>query len=52
MTPKLIADFDEALDHAKEAYDSDLSNRTGTPWRYNYAAPTTGRAISLLTFLT
>lgn len=46
----LIADFDEALDRAKEAYDSDVSV-TGlitSGGDINYSAPTTGRAIGPL----
>lgn len=47
---QLIADFDEALDRAKEAYDSDVSV-TGlitSGGDINYSAPTTGRAIGPL----
>lgn len=46
----LIADFDEALERAKEAYDSDVSV-TGlitSGGDINYSAPTTGRAIGPL----
>src|SRR5699024_7438319 len=46
----LIADFDEALDRAKEAYDSEVSvtGLVTSGGDINYAAPTTGRAIGPL----
>lgn len=47
---RLIADFDEALDRAKEAYDSDITvaGLVTSGGDINYAAPTTGRAIGPL----
>ncbi|WP_235604994.1 siderophore ABC transporter substrate-binding protein [Enteractinococcus helveticum] len=46
----LIADFDEALDRAKEAYDSEVTvtGLVTSGGDINYAAPTTGRAIGPL----
>lgn len=47
---QLIADFDEALERAQEAYDSDVSvaGLVTSGGDINYAAPTTGRAIGPL----
>ncbi|HIW47486.1 MAG TPA: ABC transporter substrate-binding protein [Candidatus Yaniella excrementigallinarum] len=46
----LISEFDEALDRAQEAYDSDMtvSGLVTSGGDINYAAPTTGRAVGPL----
>ena len=47
---ELIGDFDEALERAQEAYDSDVTvtGLVTSGGDINYAAPTTGRAIGPL----
>lgn len=47
---ELIADFDEALERAQEAYDPDMTvtGLVTSGGDINYAAPTTGRAVGPL----